>query len=97
MVWAERRAGSSRFQTIQELFMDWHSRIVINPKILVGKPVIRGTRISVEFVVDLVAVGWSHEKALESYPHVSEEDIRACLVYAGDLLREEQVYPLATA
>lgn len=77
--------------------MDWHSRIVINPKVLAGKPVIRDTRISVGFVVDLLAAGWSHEQVLESYPHVSEEDIRACLAYAGELLRDEQVYPLATA
>jgi len=77
--------------------MDWHSRIVINPKVLAGKPVIRDTRISVGFVVDLLAAGWSHEQVLEAYPHVSEEDIRACLAYAGELLRDEQVYPLATA
>lgn len=76
--------------------MDWQSRIVVDPKILAGKPVIRGTRISVELVVDL-ASGWSHEKILESYPHISERDIRACLAYARELLREEQVYPLPTA
>jgi uncharacterized protein (DUF433 family) len=93
----ERRAGSSSFPTGREAFMDWRSRIVIDPKILVGKPVIRGTRISVEFVVDLLAAGWSHEQVLESYPHISEQDIRACLAYAGELLREEQVYPLTTA
>jgi uncharacterized protein (DUF433 family) len=77
--------------------MDWRSRIVIDPRILVGKPVIRGTRISVEFVVDLLAAGWKHEQVLESYPHISEQDIRACLAYAAELLREEQVYPLTPA
>jgi len=77
--------------------MDWHSRIAIDPKVLVGKPVIRGTRISVEFVVDLLAAGWTHEQLLESYPHIAEQDIRACLAYAAELLREEQIYPLATA
>jgi uncharacterized protein (DUF433 family) len=77
--------------------MDWRSRIVIDPKILVGKPVIRGTRISVELVVDLLASGWTHQQLLESYPHLSEQDILACLTYAGELLREEQVYPLKTA
>jgi uncharacterized protein (DUF433 family) len=74
-----------------------HDRILVDPKILVGKPVIRGTRISVEFIVDLLAAGWNHEQILESYPHISEEDIRACLAYAGELLREEHVYPLTTA
>jgi len=72
-------------------------RIVVDPKILTGKPVVRGTRISVEFVVDLLATGWSHAQILTSYPHLSEEDIRACLAYATELLREEKVYPFKTA
>ena len=72
-------------------------RITIDPKILAGKPVVRGTRISVEMVVELLAAGWSHAQILASYPHISEEDIRACLAYAGELLREEKVYPLKTA
>ena len=72
-------------------------RIVIDPKILTGKPIVRGTRISVEFVVELLAAGWTHEQILASYPHLSEEDIRACLAYASELLREEKVYPLKTA
>ena len=62
-----------------------------------GKPVVRGTRISVELVVELLAAGWSHAQILASYPHLSEEDIRACLAYASELLREERVYPLKTA
>jgi len=72
-------------------------RIVVDPTILTGKPVVRGTRISVELVVELLAAGWSHEQILASYPHLAEEDIRACLAYAGELLREEKVYPLKTA
>lgn len=59
--------------------------------------VVRGTRISVELVVELLAAGWSHEQILASYPHLSEEDIRACLAYASELLREEKIYPLKTA
>jgi uncharacterized protein (DUF433 family) len=70
------------------------ARIVVDPKILTGKPVVRGTRISVEMVVGLLAAGWSQEQILASYPHLSEEDIRACLAYAGELLREEKGYPL---
>ncbi len=54
-------------------------RIVADANILTGKPVVRGTRISVELVVDLLAAGWSHARILESYPHLCEEDIRACL------------------
>ena len=71
-------------------------RIVVDPRVLTGKPVVRGTRISVELVVDLLAAGWSHTQILDSYPHLSEDDIRACLAYASELLREEKVYPLKT-
>ena len=71
-------------------------RIVVDSKILTGKPVVRGTRISVELVVELLAAGWSHAQILASYPHLAEEDIRSCLAYASELLREEKVYPLKT-
>ena len=74
-----------------------HDRIVVDSKILTGKPVILGTRISVEMVVDLLAAGWSHAQILASYPHLTEEDIRACLAYASELLREEKVLPLKIA
>jgi uncharacterized protein (DUF433 family) len=71
-------------------------RIVVDSRILTGKPVVRGTRISVELVVELLAAGWNHAQILASYPHLAEEDIRACLAYASELLREEKVYPLKT-
>ena len=73
------------------------SRITVDPKVLIGKPVIRGTRMSVEFIVDLLAAGWTHEQILASYPHITEHDIRACLAYAAELLHEEEVRPLTTA
>jgi uncharacterized protein (DUF433 family) len=72
-------------------------RIVIDSKVLAGKPVVRGTRISVELVVELLAAGWSRAQILASYPHLTEEDIRACLSYASELLREEQVFSLRIA
>lgn len=72
-------------------------RIVVDPKILVGKPVIAGTRISVEFIVDLLASGWSHDQILANYPQLSERDILACLRYAGELLHNERVYPVPRA
>ena len=74
--------------------MDWKERIVIDPKILVGKPTVKGTRISVEFVVGLLADGWSESDILHSYPTLSEPDIRACLRYASAILQAEKVYPL---
>jgi len=54
-------------------------RIIVDPKILTGKPVIRGTRIAVELVVDLLAAGWSHTDILASWPHLTEEDTRPVL------------------
>jgi len=63
--------------------MKWEDRIVIDPEILVGKPVIKGTRIAVEFIVDLLAQGWTESEILENYPGIAREDIQACLKYAS--------------
>ena len=61
--------------------MPWQDRIILDPRVLVGKPVIKGTRIAVELVVNLLAEGWTQEQILDSYPNLTVEDIRACLVY----------------
>ncbi len=71
-------------------------RIVIDLAILPGKPLIRGTRLSVEFVVGLLADGWSDADVLRNYPKLVHEDLVACLRYAAEVLRAEKVYPLAT-
>jgi uncharacterized protein (DUF433 family) len=73
---------------------DWRHRIVLDEAILAGKPVIRGTRIAVEFVVGLLAEGWSQEEVLENYPHLTREDILAALQWASEVLRSERVYPM---
>jgi uncharacterized protein (DUF433 family) len=77
--------------------MDWCDRIAVDPQILVGKPVVKGTRIAVEMVVDLLAAGWTHQQILNSYPTLTEEDLRACLAYASEVLHSEKVYPIETA
>lgn len=74
--------------------MDWHNRITVNPNILVGKPIIVGTRIAVEFVMDLLGRGWTTEQILHEYDHLTPEDIQACMAYAGDILKSESVYLL---
>jgi uncharacterized protein (DUF433 family) len=74
--------------------MSLADRITIDPDILVGKPVVRGTRISVELIVDLLAQGWTQEQILDNYPSLTADDIRACLAYASELLHAERVYPL---
>ena len=73
---------------------DWKEHIVIDPDILVGKPVVKGTRLAVEFIVDLLAQGWPVQEILRNYPGVTEEDIKACLRYASAILQAEKVYPL---
>ena len=74
--------------------MNWQERITVDPKILVGKPIIKGTRISVQFIIDLLARGWSFEQILHEYDHLQREDLQACLAYASDVLKSEQVYLL---
>lgn len=59
--------------------MIWNERIIIDPGILVGKPVIKGTRLAVEFIVDLLANGWTEDEILRNYPGLTQEDIHACL------------------
>jgi uncharacterized protein (DUF433 family) len=76
--------------------MNWQDRIVVDPAVLVGKPVIRGTRLAVEFLLDLLAEGWTHQQVLENYPQLSHEDIQAALHYAAEALKEQQVFRLAT-
>jgi uncharacterized protein (DUF433 family) len=72
----------------------WEQRIVIDPGVLTGKPVVCGTRLAVEFIVELLANGWSEEEIIRNYPGITRDDIRACLQYASAMLRAERVYPL---
>ena len=72
-----------------------HPRIALDPKVLVGKPVIQGTRIAVEFIIGLMADGWSEVDILKSYPGITHEDIIACLAYARDALSSEKIFPSA--
>lgn len=74
--------------------MSWEERIVVDPAILVGKPVIRGTRIAVEFIVELFSESWSMEEILKNYPQLSKEDVLAALKYATEVLKSEKVYPV---
>ena len=69
-------------------------RIELNSVVLSGKPVIKGTRISVEQVIDHLASGWSQPDILDNHPRLEPEDIHACLTYASGLLHEERFFPL---
>ena len=74
--------------------MNWHDRIEINPKVLQGKPIIKGTRLAVEFILELLAEQWSHETILKEYPQLVPDDIWAVLQYAAEIVKQEKLYPL---
>jgi uncharacterized protein (DUF433 family) len=72
-----------------------HPRIALDAGVLAGKPVVRGTRLSVEFVIGLLADGWSEGEIVANYPGLTRDDILACLAYARDTLGSERVFPSA--
>jgi len=69
--------------------MDWQSRIITTPDTLSGRPRIAGTRIGVDFVLDLMASGWSEVLILAEYPHLKPEDLQAVFAFARDCIKEE--------
>jgi len=70
-------------------------RIVLDPKVMVGKPVIRGTRLTVDFILNLLAHGATEKEILEEYKGLTEEDIRACFLFATKALKDTDFMPLA--
>jgi uncharacterized protein (DUF433 family) len=70
------------------------TRIEVNPAILTGKPIIRGTRVPVELIVKLAAQRWTDDQIIQEYPMLKKEDIREALFYAQKLVQNEEVYPL---
>lgn len=70
-------------------------RIVLDPRVLTGKPIVRGTRLSVEFVLCLLADGWDEGDILANYPGLTHDDIIACLAYARDAVSSERIFPSA--
>ena len=77
--------------------MKWNDRIDVNPEILTGNPVVKGTRLAVEFVLDLLAQGWSEVEVLSNYPGLTHKDAPACLGYASAILHAEKVYPVSVS
>jgi uncharacterized protein (DUF433 family) len=69
-------------------------RIVLDPRVMVGKPVIRGTRVPVERVLTLLAEGLTVEEILKDYPHLTKDDVAAVLLYAARVTGREEVYPV---
>lgn len=74
--------------------MNWQDYINADPQVLVGKPVIKGTRLSVEFMLGLIAQGWPEAEILRNY-RISPEQLRACVAYAQERVSEEKVFASA--
>jgi len=71
---------------------DWRKRITLDPETLAGKPIIKGTRISVKFILELLANGWTGQAITENYPQLDKEDIQSALRYVSDVQKDEIVY-----
>lgn len=69
-------------------------RISINPAVVGGKPAIRGTRISVELILENLRAGWTVTEILDSYPHITDDDVRACIAYARAVIASESILPV---
>lgn len=70
--------------------MNWRDRLISDPDVLVGKPAVKGTRISVELVLGWLAHGWTHEMVIQSCPQLTNDDILGCLAFAAETMRDEQ-------
>jgi len=75
---------------------NWNNYIETNPKILYGKPIIKGTRIPVDMLLEKMSFGHGFQEIIQSYPDLKEEDLYACLAYASSLIRNEINLPLAS-
>ena len=73
--------------------MDWSAHIAADPAVLAGKPVVRGTRLGVDFLLGLLAAGWTPEQVLASYPQVTAEALRAVFAFAAEVAHEAALVP----
>lgn len=74
--------------------VDWKKFIHSDPDILLGKPVVKGTRLSVEFILGLFSNGWTEQQVLENYPTLTKESLLAVFAFATDCMREESLYSI---
>ncbi len=90
----ERESGNSKIKSRTMEVKMWKERITIDKEVLAGKPIIKGTRISVEFILELLANGWTYEEVLENYPQLTKEDILSAIQYSLEILKDEKTYAL---
>jgi uncharacterized protein (DUF433 family) len=72
--------------------MNWQDHIITDKNILLGKPIIKGTRISVQLILELFSNGWTHSMILESYPNINEKDLQAVFLYVSDCMKDEFLF-----
>ncbi|GMV32551.1 MAG: hypothetical protein DCC59_09010 [Chloroflexi bacterium] len=72
--------------------MDWKKYIHSDPEILMGKPVVKGTRLAVDFLVGLFAAGWTEQQVLDNYPSLTTESLRAVFAYVAECMRDESLF-----
>ncbi len=77
--------------------MDWREYIHSDPEVLLGKPVVKGTRLSVEFILGLFAAGWTEKQVLDNYPTLTPQSLRAVFAFARECMREEALFILTPA
>ena len=75
--------------------MIWQNHIISDGQILLGKPILKGTRISVELILELFEAGWTEKQILESYPSLTTDSIRAVFAYLKDCLKQELYFPIS--
>ena len=77
--------------------MNWQQRIEVQESVLAGKPVVKGTRLSVEFLLGLFAEGWTEQQVLENYPQLCREDLQAVFAFSAACLHDEQFFAQSLA
>lgn len=75
--------------------MNWQEHIISDKQVLMGKPTIKGTRISVELVLELFSTGWTEKQILDAYPSLSPESLRAVFAYLKDCIQQELYFPIS--
>jgi len=75
--------------------MNWENYIHSDPQILVGKPVVKGTRLSVEFILGLFSTGWTEQQILENYPTLTKESLRAIFAFTCECMRDMNLYTMS--
>ena len=76
--------------------MDWRTHIHSDPDILLGKPIVKGTRLAVDFILRLFAAGWTEQQVLDNYPTLKPEMLRAVFAFAAECMQEEGLYVLSS-